>query len=379
MKLALYVHELQLEVGHSNSLIELIRHLGPEYLDQFDEIEAVTYTTAPLKNLFPNFKGTFRSTKVPFPKIKPSFLKSFFYHIWTEIYNHCFQSKDTYRIGIGVCCLSLHAVSVQFIHHQWTEKGLEMEKSHWLRKIYKQVLFKYYEACENYLFGKKNLKVFSPAQFLTDFLVSKYPGINAKTIYSGVNLKRFELAGKSKSEKLEALLPSYPALKGLDVNAPIYLFVGAYERKGIHEALNLLRDKPGAQFIIIGSPSLGVKIDWPPELKIFTITFTRQVPDFYFLADAFVFPTLYEPFGLVLFEAMAMGLVIITRYSQVGASELLESLPDVYFTDRKNFIFPEIEVMNLDQKIALRDKRLQMLGNVSWEKAGDELTEFLKF
>ena len=40
-------------------------------------------------------------------------------------------------------------------------------------------------------------------------------------------------------------------------------------------------------------------------------------------ADAFVFPTLYEPFGMVITEAMASGLPVITS-RQAGAAEMIE-------------------------------------------------------
>ena len=40
-------------------------------------------------------------------------------------------------------------------------------------------------------------------------------------------------------------------------------------------------------------------------------------------------PTLYEPFGLVLIEAAAMGMNIVTTRNCVGASELLENLEGI--------------------------------------------------
>ena len=377
VKLALYVHDLKLEIGHSNSLIELIRHLPAEALDSVEELEVVSFTTAPPDSLFPQLSGRLRWVKVPFAGMRPVLLKSIFFQLWTFLYNRLFQKKRVLRIGIGISCLDVNAVSVQFIHHQWTERGLQMESDSGGRLFYKKILFSYFEACENFLFSKKGLKVFSPAKFLTKFFTSSYDGIQAQTIYSGVNLARFELGDRSKQEILETLLPKYPVLAKLDVGLPIFIFVGAYERKGLADALDLLKDKPGSQFIVIGSPSTGRSVTWPSHLKIFPITFTKEVSSFYELADTFIFPTLYEPFGLVLFEAMAMGLKIITRKNEVGASELLDGLPEVFFSDIPGFIFPETRVSGVREKRQLRDQRLALLGDVSWTKAGGELSKFL--
>ena len=41
------------------------------------------------------------------------------------------------------------------------------------------------------------------------------------------------------------------------------------------------------------------------------------------ISDAFVFPTVYEPFGLVITEAMACGLPVVTSRC-AGAAELIE-------------------------------------------------------
>ena len=310
--------------------------------------------------------------------MKPVLAKSIFFQLWTFLYNRLFQKPGTFKIGVGISCLDVDAISIQFIHHQWTRRGLELERGHPVRKLYKKILFRYFEVCENFLFRKDGLKVFSPAKFLTEFIRSKNPKLQAETIYSGVNLERFELGEGSKDEILRSLTTNYPSLAGLDVSRPIYLFVGAYERKGLMDALALLKhekDKP--QFIVIGSPSLGRAVEWPAEIEVYPVTFTKEVPKFYALADAFIFPTMYEPFGLVLFEAMAMGLTIVTRRKEVGASELLEGLPKVYFCDEAHFELPRVEVTGHKEKSELRELRLKVLGNVSWDKAGSELANFL--
>lgn len=379
LRLALYVHDLKIEIGHSNSLIELIRHLPSAVNSNIEQLEIISYTSSPAHILFPELNGKVIFRKVPCGWLKPVLLKSIFFQIWTALYSRLFQGSGVYKIGIGISSLVVDAVSVQFIHHQWTERGLQMERGHLLRRLYKKILFSYFEACERFLFSRPGIKIFSPAKFLTDFFHQNFPAAEAVTIYSGVNLKRFEMVSSERQTLFEALRKNYPVLNGLDLTRPIFLFVGAYERKGLPEALEILRSQGQAQIIVIGSPSLGKTPDWPTHAKVYPITFTKEIPLFYALADAFVFPTFYEPFGLVLFEAMSMGLTIVTRLSEVGASELLQGLPEVYFCDSNSFSLPIQKKKSLADKQQLRAERLGILGDVSWVKASAELKDFLSF
>jgi UDP-glucose:(heptosyl)LPS alpha-1,3-glucosyltransferase len=57
------------------------------------------------------------------------------------------------------------------------------------------------------------------------------------------------------------------------------------------------------------------------------------VEAFFAAADVFVFPTVYDPYGLVISEAMASGLPVITSQS-AGAAELIASGENGLLTDR---------------------------------------------
>ena len=51
--------------------------------------------------------------------------------------------------------------------------------------------------------------------------------------------------------------------------------------------------------------------------------FSRHIEQFYAAADVFLFPTIYETYGMVISEAMASGLPVITSRA-AGAAELIE-------------------------------------------------------
>ena len=145
-------------------------------------------------------------------------------------------------------------------------------------------------------------------------------------IYNGVDTSRYPLDRRREAAQ------SLREMFGIPKNVPVYLFVGSgFTRKGVGclvEASILLARK-GVQFrvIVVGK---GPQAPYLRKVRTTSVgdllIFTGPVPDarIYFLgADAFVFPTLYEPFSNACLEAMAAGLPVITTKVN-GASEILE-------------------------------------------------------
>lgn len=112
-----------------------------------------------------------------------------------------------------------------------------------------------------------------------------------------------------------------PAIDGTTV-----LFVGtACERKGTHLLLEAWqRARFNGRLVMLGpmGPYMATQI---PELitqpGVTYVPWTTDPAPYYRSADMFVFPTLEEGSPLVIYEAMAMGLPIIT--SPMGAGEVL--------------------------------------------------------
>lgn len=148
--------------------------------------------------------------------------------------------------------------------------------------------------------------------------------VNAPVIINGVNTKRFS----SKVNGREAELKNRLGIKG----NPVYLTIGGIEpRKNSLKLLEafskVLKIYPQAQLIIAGGETL---FDYEPyRLEFFKIAKQNRItigkslilpgviadedlPVLYRCADAFVFPSVKEGWGLVLLEALASGLPIIT-------------------------------------------------------------------
>lgn len=89
-------------------------------------------------------------------------------------------------------------------------------------------------------------------------------------------------------------------------------------------ALALASKSPVREYLRLAE-SLGVS-----ERVVF-VPFSKRIESLYAAADCFVFPTVYEPFGLVITEAMASGLPVITSRA-AGAAELISDGVDGLLT-----------------------------------------------
>ncbi len=107
----------------------------------------------------------------------------------------------------------------------------------------------------------------------------------------------------------------------LDLPRPIFLYVGRLAvEKNLPAFLGL--PLPGTKVVVGDGPSrMRLESDYPEACFLGTRT-GETLAQIYSSADAFVFPSLTDTFGLVLLEAMASGLPI-AAFSRSGAEELI--------------------------------------------------------
>jgi len=142
---------------------------------------------------------------------------------------------------------------------------------------------------------------------------------------STVDIKHFEKTSKL-TEKEKAILKKKLGIK----TKKLILFVGQLiERKGLKFLLpafaRLKKDNPDVGLLIVGyGPQKQELLNICQKEKVGDVYFSGhvevdQMPKMYGLANLFVLPSTEETWGLVINEAMASGLPIITA-NKVGAS-----------------------------------------------------------
>jgi UDP-glucose:(heptosyl)LPS alpha-1,3-glucosyltransferase len=114
------------------------------------------------------------------------------------------------------------------------------------------------------------------------------------------------------------------------------LYVGDL-KKGGAAAIRATARTPGITLLLLsGSDTTACRAVVEEENVADRVIFhkhSKRVEAFFAAADCFVFPTVYDPFGLVITEAMASGLPVITSRT-AGAAELITPGVDGLLTDK---------------------------------------------
>ena len=197
---------------------------------------------------------------------------------------------------------------------------------------------------------------------------------------NGVDVERFSpvIRKHCRAETREKL--------GLADSDVAVIFVGnSWGRKGLSTAIKAIDgpDHSNVRLIVVGDgePSSFVQ-SLPTELAgriIFVGPKSADVERYYAASDIFMLPTLYEPFGLVILEALASGLPSIFS-ACAGASEWLEDGVDAVFlrdpsdgdearVALQNVISSPEFARRLSENGRLAAERLQ------WSNAGRQLIE----
>jgi len=252
-------------------------------------------------------------------------------------------------------------------------------------------------------FHGRNLPVRLYARWFIKFSLKK-SFRNAKFILAvsgnvGEDIVRLRLASK---DKIRVVNPSINLPKnssesqqqtdriGSDAEEPLLLTVGQTRPLKnwwrLIRAFRILRDRIGkCSLVLVSSDDRNFKSirNLIAELKfehgevnLLGYQTQEQLVNLYKLADIFVFPSLYEGFGLPPLEAMACGLPVVA--SNRGA--IPEVLGDAAF-----YVNPEDEqdiargmklvLENAELKQSLVDKGLEQVRKYSWEKTARQVLQ----
>lgn len=165
-------------------------------------------------------------------------------------------------------------------------------------------------------------KVIAVSSLLAEEIKSAYDIKETLVIYPGIGKKFFLPVDTSLKKKRKKEI-------GIDGNSIVILFVGGqWGRKGLKYAIkSLALLRKDAILLVVGKGDKRKYQNFAEQYgvnnRVIFLGFKRDVIDYYAVSDMLVLPSLYEPFGYPVLEAMAMGLPVIVS-KQVGASEFIE-------------------------------------------------------
>lgn len=163
--------------------------------------------------------------------------------------------------------------------------------------------------------GKNAPIVLSLSDYVGASIRRHYTDVRLMKLFNGVDLRRF------------SPLPPTGAIRSqLPPGEVVGLFIGKdFKRKGLFEAVQAvgqLGRNPPALAVVGKTDWRGYGIASPAFARIVAIGATADPRPFYADADFFVLPTRHDPCSLVVLEALAMGLPVISTVFN-GATEIM--------------------------------------------------------
>lgn len=282
---------------------------------------------------------------------------------------------DLIQVNGAITSASANVNAVHFVHSAWLQSPAHTFQ---IRRDFYGVYQWLYTALNAYwekqAFQRSDVIVAVSEKIAQELIAMGVPPHKVRVIVNGVDAETF------------APGPINRSALNLPEAAPIALFAGDIQtaRKNLDTILSALTQIPDLHLAIAGRTQGSPYPTMANQLGIAERThflgYRRDIPALMKAADFFVFPSRYEACTLVLLEAMASGLPVITAVT-AGGAELVTSESGIVLSDPN-------DVQGLAQgmaRLAMDDERRQLMGQAaravaeqhSWKSmAGKYLTLF---
>jgi glycosyltransferase involved in cell wall biosynthesis len=230
---------------------------------------------------------------------------------------------------------SADVATVQFCHHGFDPAAAQTRsrKNSLLYRLSSRGAHQLSVVTERLIYGRPRVRWLIPAaNGVARELQSHFPTFSDKmtVIPNGVDRAAFKPTPDGASDTRIAI--------GLTDGDLLAAFVGGdWERKGLRFAIEALEASPAWQLVVVGEGPVERYVTLARqrqvESRVHFVGHQADTSPYFAAADAFLLPTAYEAFPLVMLEAAASGLpVLVTRVN--GAEDFVEDGVNGFFIER---------------------------------------------
>lgn len=276
-----------------------------------------------------------------------------------------------------LCCCDIYRAG-DGVHRQWlTQRSRSLGS---FAKLLLQInpYHLYVKAAERRMFESQRLRaVICNSQMVKDEILEAFRIEAAKihVIRNGIDTQAFHPDIKQQREH-------YRQQWQIPTTQTVYVFVGSgYQRKGLQQTIQAFSKLQQGHLLVVGYDkqekhyrNLAAKLKLGERVRF--LGSQQDVKPFYALADAFILPTLYDPFPNAVLEAMACGLPVITS-SKSGAAEVLTHGESGFICDALDIAgLSETmrQLQNPDKANSMGMAARSIAEQHDWQIIGDSLT-----
>jgi len=235
--------------------------------------------------------------------------------------------RERFVVDHGLCVPN---AAVLFLHNLATEASSHMPSRDWTAQV----------SAERDFFAelRADALLVANSRLVADALCARYGAAPERVVVQHPGY----LAARFNPSRAAALRAPARRELGIAADAPLVGLItsGDFEKRGLDvfvaAAERITAGRPDTRFLVVGSKSL------PMSVRRHALTATGRLlhrpksraPERWFAAlDLFLYPALFEEFGMVVLEAQAVGLPIVTS-RRVGAAECLPPAYEPWLAER---------------------------------------------
>ena len=382
--IAIMIHDLNPWGGQDRSMLEIAWRLNKSFPLEIHSFSLEGYTD------WPDMKHVQYHANIK----KPILIKYLNYHFnsWQRLRHN----QNQWIQSTGTASLKSNVVQVQFIHHAWQDVAKQLPEDkirtpNPARRLYQDFLNAYKKQLEKSVYTPEK-KYIAISHSIKKELMHYFsiPSENIEVIHHGVDCNYFSpwnqsSQGREQRQKIRNEL-------NISEQDFVLLHVGALNaRKGLlksFEVMSFLK-KQGFNHIKLLAVGQGdhkklqqLYSQHDLDGRIIIAPHSKDIRNYYWASDCFFFPTYYEPFGLVILEAMASGLPVVTSHLAGGSELILDGSNGIIFDPHKR---PK-EIANQVARVFKDPSLRKQLGeraresalDHTWDRVGQEYQDFYK-